>query len=585
MNKNIFKSMRDNMKPDDYVKAELYEKLGNGGSSRPAGSAPRFMKWVPLTAAACLIVTAAVLIYPLISHNDGFDIEYDAPDILSDTEESAAGDDGFVVPKEEPAIEDDDDDVPGDPDAPPVTTASPPYETTTPPGDGAPESTTTPPVTTTVPAQSEPPVTTTPPVVGEPLITTTTTLLYAPPFTTTPPVNVTSSISPSYPTLSESGADFITIKGNRYSTDLTELHLNHQGLTCADIEPLKYMTNLFVLGLMANNIKDLSPLSGLENLVYLDIRDMSLTSDDLIPIGGLTNIRTLLLEGNKITDLSVISGLVNMDTLYMSSSNWLIDSGLRDLTPLSNMRQLRELQLCGHGLTSADLEPLRGLTSMENLSIRNNRITDLSALSGMTRMKTLNIGSNRITDISPLTGMTRMEWLHAQNNGITDISALSEMRNLEYLYLDTLDLWNSFNNKVTCVEPLRNLTKLRHLWLTGNMVEDISPLANLTNLTELFLPFNQISDISVVSGLANLEWLSFEGNINVTDVSPIRNLTGLKHLGLGGTSPQNLYELEGLTNLRTFDLQYAERVDRQQLAELQAALPNCEFWLTGIMFS
>jgi hypothetical protein len=58
------------MKPDDRVKNELYRKLENG--YEPMGkSAPPIMKWAPLMTAACLLITAAVLIFPMIMDGGG----------------------------------------------------------------------------------------------------------------------------------------------------------------------------------------------------------------------------------------------------------------------------------------------------------------------------------------------------------------------------------------------------------------------------------------------------------------------------------------------------------------------------------
>ena len=59
----------------------------------------------------------------------------------------------------------------------------------------------------------------------------------------------------------EAEVSFITIIGQEYSTDLRKLNLQDIGLTCADIQDLKYMINLYDLRLSGNNITDLTPLA------------------------------------------------------------------------------------------------------------------------------------------------------------------------------------------------------------------------------------------------------------------------------------------------------------------------------------
>ena len=47
------------------------------------------------------------------------------------------------------------------------------------------------------------------------------------------------------------------------------------------------------------------------------------------------------------------------------------------------------------------------------------------------------------------------------------------------------------------VEPLKDLTGLQYLELSGNQVESVEPLAGLVNLRSLYLSKNAISDANV----------------------------------------------------------------------------------------
>jgi Leucine-rich repeat (LRR) protein len=107
-----------------------------------------------------------------------------------------------------------------------------------------------------------------------------------------------------------SAAPFITIKGEQYSTDLERLDLRSRDLTDADIEPLKYMTNLTELVLFENQFSDISVLSGLVKLTRLDLWGNRIS--DISALGGLVNLAELDLLGNRISDISALNGLVNL---------------------------------------------------------------------------------------------------------------------------------------------------------------------------------------------------------------------------------------------------------------------------------
>jgi hypothetical protein len=98
--------------------------------------------------------------------------------------------------------------------------------------------------------------------------------------------------------------DFITIKDERYSTDLTEISLKQEQLTDTDIEPLRHMTNLTELSLYDNQISDISALSGLTNLTKLDLRANQIS--DISALFGLTNLNSLDLHDNPISDWSPV---------------------------------------------------------------------------------------------------------------------------------------------------------------------------------------------------------------------------------------------------------------------------------------
>jgi hypothetical protein len=231
--------------------------------------------------------------------------------------------------------------------------------------------------------------------------------------------------------------DYITIKGEQYSTSLTGLDLSRLDLTDADIEPLRYMTNLTRLELANNQISNVSPLKGLTNLTYLGLGNNQIS--DISPLKGLTNLMGLSLSGNQISDIS----------------------------------------------------PLKGLTNLTGLVLGNNQISDVSPLKGLTYLVDLLLGNNQISDISPFKDMTNLRYLRLDSNQISDISPLGGLTNLTKLNLSS--------NQISDVNPLKGLTNLTHLYLSDNQISDVSPFKELTNLTYLVLNDNPITDWSPVA--------------------------------------------------------------------------------------
>jgi len=163
------------------------------------------------------------------------------------------------------------------------------------------------------------------------------------------------------------------------------------------------------------------------------------------------------------------------------------------------------------------------LSSMTELDLFYNKITDISPLGSLTNLTTLNLSYNRISDISFLGSLTNLTTLDLSFNQITDISFLGSLTNLT-----TLFIWE---NQITDISSLGSLTNLSILDLCINQITDISFLGSLTNLSILGLSSNQITDISFLGSLTNLTELYLDSN-RITDISALRLLTNLTTLYL-----------------------------------------------------
>lgn len=108
---------------------------------------------------------------------------------------------------------------------------------------------------------------------------------------------------------------FITIAGEKYSTDLTEFKVKHMNLTDEDIKTLSKMTALTELNIGYNEITDISPLASLTNLRKLNLESNEIT--DINPLRNLTQLTELILHFNDITDISPLADMSELTKLYL----------------------------------------------------------------------------------------------------------------------------------------------------------------------------------------------------------------------------------------------------------------------------
>ena len=278
--------------------------------------------------------------------------------------------------------------------------------------------------------------------------------------------------------LKAKNANISDLTGLEHATNLTDLFLGD-----THVEGAGWINT--------NSIKDLSPLAGLTNLIWLSLNQNNIT--DLSPLAGLTNLIWLDVGGNNVSDLSPVSGLINLTGLRCWHNN------ITDISPVSNLLHLTELKLNHNNISN--ISAVAGLTNLISLRLDNNNITDISPLAGLTNLKTLDLDRNPLSNILALAGLTHLTWLDIWGTPISDIS------------------------------PVANLTKLTTLGLGENNISDISSLAGLTKLTGLYLLRNHITDIASLSGLTQLETLWLQKN-GISDLSPLVANTGL---GIGDT--------------------------------------------------
>jgi internalin A len=146
--------------------------------------------------------------------------------------------------------------------------------------------------------------------------------------------------------------------------------------------------------------------------------------------------------------------------------------------------------------------------------LRKAKTTECDAANQkLSSLTELYLDNNEISDIKPLESLTQLTELHLSRNEISDIKPLASLTQLFLLELD--------NNKISDIKPLGSLTNLTLLTLNDNKISDIKSLQSLTELDYLSLENNQISDIKPLQSLTKLGFLSLSGNTIDTKICPI----------------------------------------------------------------
>lgn len=139
----------------------------------------------------------------------------------------------------------------------------------------------------------------------------------------------------------------------------------------------------------------------------------------------LTNVFIRMLSIG-FTDLGPLKGMP-LESLQME---WIGRCALADLSALKGM-PLSQLRLvCTRGVMNravplSSLQPLAGMTSLQELALPSTSIADLRPLTGIPLVK-LNMGGTAIRDLSPLRGMP-LRSLNINGTPVTDLSPLKDM--------------------------------------------------------------------------------------------------------------------------------------------------------------
>ena len=210
--------------------------------------------------------------------------------------------------------------------------------------------------------------------------------------------------------------------------------------------------------------------------------------------------------------------------------------------------------------TSGNIYP-SDLDSLTQFVAEGKGIEDLTGMEYCDNLIKLDLWNNQISELSPLSELTKLETIDLWSNKISDLTPLSKLNNLKVLWLN--------NNEISNLSPLQNLTQLEVLLLGINDISNLSPLSELTSLRRLELYGNAISDISPLSGLVNLTALSLGSN-TISNISNLSSLTALQELALWKNHISDLSPIAKLSDLNYLYMGDNNIADLSPLKELNS---------------
>ena len=239
-------------------------------------------------------------------------------------------------------------------------------------------------------------------------------------------------------------SDFGSARGN--ITDLTDLtmmkNLETLALCNQEIEDISALENLPLkeLYLNKNKITDFSVLTSLTNLDLLCILDNP--AEDLSVLKECSSITQLNIESMKLTDIDFL-GQMNLNILYMNNAK--IED--RNMKPLLEVKKLQELCIgdvpeemaevlpqmsnlkglimWGGNTVLKNLEPLKGMESLESLAV-SSPVSSLEGIENFPNLYALSIGFSFITDLTPVLEAEQLHYIDISNAAIDSYEPLLE---------------------------------------------------------------------------------------------------------------------------------------------------------------
>lgn len=216
----------------------------------------------------------------------------------------------------------------------------------------------------------------------------------------------------------------------------------------------------------------------------------------------------------------------------------------------------------------------------------------LKAIAAQLNKKPENMTCEDFESITKLSIVDKTKRGYMSGVGLSDIKLLKKFKNLRELDLSyirpiqsEIPKWKKLLVKLHIIKisktplldlkPLRGLKNLQILDLSNTNISNLEPIKNLKNLLRLYFKNTKVTDLEPLRGLTNLQELQFI-NTKVSNLEPIKDLKNLRKLATSMTDVNDLEPLKELTNLEDLYMYKSNNIKKEQIENLQKALPELE---------
>lgn len=236
-----------------------------------------------------------------------------------------------------------------------------------------------------------------------------------------------------------------SLEGLGSVTDIEILDLSGNIITSGNVNELSGLLNLKAVYVSGCELNDLSGIKSpvLEILVASNNNLSSLSVQ-------VESLETVILNNNNISDICFLKDAVKMRSLDLNN-NLISDDGTDAVFSLIS---LEELDVSNNNIT--DLQFLTGASSLKNLNINENTVASLDAIEKLTLKNFYASGCGIDDEMTVSIGkITTVENLDVSNNNISDLTFLANLNSLEQVDVSSnmLEL-NAANGEI--VESLEN---------------------------------------------------------------------------------------------------------------------------------
>lgn len=175
-------------------------------------------------------------------------------------------------------------------------------------------------------------------------------------------------------------------------------------------------------------------------------------------------------------------------------------------------------------------------------------------------LEVVNVNRNlSIHALEPLKKLTRLTSLSISGTSVEDLSPLRSLSKLEVL--------DCSHTAVHSLEPLHYSLNMKELNVEDTWVEDISIAATFKKLQVLNGSFTPVRHLESLAGLPELSELRLSHTL-VSQLNPLQDLTQLAVLDLSHTQVDSLTQLSGLTGLKYLNIGNTQVNDLEPLRNL-----------------